>query len=284
LTFARTAGLLVVVLAVALALWPEAVGLDRAVAPTAALVFLALGFWATGALPFHLTGLGLFVLAMVFRIAPPAVVFAGFASAALWLVFGGLVIGAAVQTTGLGRRLARLLVGHLSGSYRRIVYGTVGLGTALAFLVPAAMGRVMILMPIFAALAGELGFGRGRPGRTGILLAVAFGTILPAFAILPANLPNMVLLGVAETLYGVSPSYGAYLLLHFPVLGLLYGLLLAELICRLFPDRASERSGVAPEPLPPWSWAERRLLAVLVIALALWRPIRCTASRRAGSR
>ena len=36
-----------------------------------------------------------------------------------------------------------------------------------------------------------------------------------------------VLLGVAETLYGVSPSYGGYLLLHFPVLGLLYGLLLA---------------------------------------------------------
>jgi di/tricarboxylate transporter len=115
------------------------------------------------------------------------VIFAGFGSSALWLVFGGLVIGTAVQTTGLGRRLARLLVGHLGGSYRRIVYGTVGLGAALAFLVPAAMGRIMILMPIFAALTGELGFGRGRRGRTGILLAVAFGTILPAFAILPAG-------------------------------------------------------------------------------------------------
>jgi di/tricarboxylate transporter len=269
-TFARTAGLLVVVLSLSLALWPEAVGLEPAMAPTAALVLAALGFWATGALPFHLTALGLFVVATVFGIARPAVIFAGFASTALWLVFGGLVIGTAVQTTGLGRRLARLLVGRLGGSYRRIIYRTVGLGVALAFMVPAAMGRIMILVPIFVALTGELGFGRGQPGRTGVLLAASFGTILPAFAILPANLPNMVLLGVAETLYGVSPSYAAYLLLHFPVLGLLYALLLAELICRLFPDRPTDRGRTPREPLPPWSAAERRLLMILILALALW--------------
>ncbi len=244
-------------------------------ARTAALVLLALGCWATGALPFHVTGIGLFVLATVLGIAPPRVIFAGFTSSALWLVFGGLVIGAAVQTTGLGQRLARLLVGHLGGSYRRIVYGTVALGGGLAFLVPAAMGRIMVLVPIFVALTGELGFVPGRRGRTGILLAVAFGTILPAFAVLPANLPNMVLLGVAETLYGVSISYGAYLLLHFPVLGLAYGLLLAELVCRLFPDlvddRLPDQNGRAKHDAPPpWSPAERRLLGILVLALLLW--------------
>jgi anion transporter len=250
-------------------LWPETVGLAPALGPAAALVLLALGLWATGALPFHVTTLLLFVLAIVLEIAPPRVIFAGFASTALWLVFGGLVIGAAVQTTGLGRRLARLLVGRLDGSYRRIVYGTVALGVGLAFLVPAAMGRIMILVPIFVSLAGELGFERGSPGRTGMLLAVSFGTILPAFAILPANLPNVILLGVAETLYGVSPSYAAYLLLHFPILGVLYALLLAELICRLFPDRPRDRETTL-ETLPPWSAAERRLLGIMVVALLLW--------------
>lgn len=267
--FAPAAGATVAALASALYLWPGAIGLPPQLAAPAALVLLALGFWATGALPFHLTSLLLFVLATVFQVAPPRVIFAGFASTALWLVFGGLVIGAAVQVTGLGRRLARLLVGHLEGSYRRIVYGTIALGTGLAFLVPAAMGRIMILVPIFVALAAELGFERGSRGRTGILLAVSFGTILPAFAILPANLPNMVLLGVAETLYDVSPSYAAYLLLHFPVLGLLYALLLTELICRLFPDRPRGRAAPT-EASPPWSAAERRLMGVLVVALVLW--------------
>lgn len=270
MTFSRAAGAVVAALALALYGWPGVVGLEPALAPAAAVVLLAIGLWATGALPFHLTSLGLFVLVTVLEIAPPAVIFAGFASTALWLVFGGLVIGAAIQSTGLGRRLARLVVGHLHGSYRRVIYSTVALGTGLAFLVPASMGRIVILIPIFVALADELGFARGRRGRTGILLAVAFGTVLPAMAILPANLPNMVLLGVAETLYGIRISYGAYLVLHFPVLGLLYALLLAELICRLFPDRAPDRRAVAPAAGPPWSAGERRLLAILIGALALW--------------
>jgi anion transporter len=269
-TFARAAGALVAALALALILWPGAIGLAPEQGPVAGLILLAIGFWATGALPFHLTALALLLLATVLELAPPRVIFAGFASSALWLIFGGLVIGNAVQATGLGRRLARLLVGLLGGSYRRIIYGTVGLGVALAFLVPAAMGRIMILVPIFVALTGELGLARGQPARTGVLLAAGFGTILPAFAILPANLPNMVLLGVAETLYGVSPSYGAWLLLHFPVLGLLHALLLAELICRLFPGRVGERRAVPGDPLPPWSAAERRLLATLLLALGLW--------------
>ncbi len=270
MTFARAAGALIVALALAIFLSPGAIGLAESQGPVAGLILLAIGFWATGALPFHLTALALLLLATVLELAPPRVIFAGFASSALWLIFGGLVIGNAVQATGLGRRLARLLVGLLGGSYRRIVYGTVGLGVALAFLVPAAMGRIMILVPIFVALTGELGLGRGQPARTGVLLAAAFGTILPAFAILPANLPNMVLLGVAETLYGVSPSYGSWLLLHFPVLGLLHALLLAELICRLFPGTVGARSAAPRDPLPPWRAAEIRLLAILLLALALW--------------
>jgi anion transporter len=268
-SLARGAAGAIAALALALYLWPQAVGLAPALAPTAALVLLALGFWATGALPFHLSALLLFVIATVLGIAPPRVVFAGFASSALWLVFGGLVIGAAVQTTGLGRRLARLLVRHLHGSYRRIVYGTVALGIGLGFLVPAAMGRIMIMVPIFVALVRELGLGRGSRGRTGILLAVSFGTILPSFGILPANLPNMVLLGVGETLYDVRLTYTAFLLLHLPIIGLLYALLLAELICRLFPDQTPARAMTA-EALPPWSSAEHRLLAILVLALILW--------------
>jgi di/tricarboxylate transporter len=266
----RALGALVAVLAASLALWPAMIGLTPDQAPAAALILLAIGWWATGALPFHLTSLTLFLLATVLEVAPPRVVFAGFASSALWLVFGGLVIGNAVQATGLGRRLARGLVGGLHGSYRAIVYGTVALGVALAFLVPAALGRIMILLPVFAALADELGFSRERTGRTGLLLAISFGTILPTFSILPANLPNMVLLGVSETLYGVSPSYASWLLVHFPVLGLLYAMVLAELICRLFPDRPERRGAAVAATLPPWSAAEMRLLAILVLALVLW--------------
>jgi hypothetical protein len=48
----RVAGGGVAALALALYLWPEVIGIAPALAPAAALVLFALGFWATGTLPF----------------------------------------------------------------------------------------------------------------------------------------------------------------------------------------------------------------------------------------
>jgi len=79
-----------------------------------------------------------------------------------------------------------------------------------------------------------------------------------------------VLLGTAETLYGTTISYGAYLLLHFPVLGLLKAGLIAELLCRLFPGTAERRQVAGEQAASRWTAAERRLLGIMVAALLLW--------------
>lgn len=273
MTVARILAIAVVLVAVTVGATPAALGIDPAIAAPAAVVILAIGLWATAALEAHITALIVFVVVTWFEIAPPEVIFSGFAAAALWLVFGGLVVAAAIETTGLGARSARIIARRLGGSYRRMVYGTVFVCLGFSFLVPAAMGRVVILLPIFHALARHAGFADGSRGSYGILLAVTLGTFLPALAILPANLPNMVLLGAMETLYGVTVSYVTYLVMHFPVLGLLKSLLIAEVLVRMFRDRPAGTGGTVPsdEAAPPaWSAAERRLAAILALALLLW--------------
>jgi di/tricarboxylate transporter len=251
-------------------LWfaPGLAGLPAELGPIAGLATLCLSLFAGGAVPEYLTALILFAVATVFGLAPPEIVFAGFTSTALWLVFGGLVIGAAAQRTGLGRRLARMIASRLQGSYRRVVYGVVLLSLGFAFLLPSTMGRVVILVPIVAALAEAYGFRPGRAGHTGLIIAAVFGTFFPPLAILPANLPNMVLLGAMETLYGLSVSYGYYLLLHFPVLGALKAVLIAECVVRMLPDEPASEPLV--ETMGPWIAPERRLLAILLLALAAW--------------
>jgi di/tricarboxylate transporter len=57
-----------------------------------------------------------FLLATLLSIAPPSVVFSGFQSSAFWLVFGGLVIGVALDSTGLGARIATRVAGQLDGT------------------------------------------------------------------------------------------------------------------------------------------------------------------------
>ena len=65
----------------------EAPELVRAVA----LVIFAIGYWATGRMPEHVVALVFFLAAMLLSVAPPQVIFAGFAAPAFWLVVGGLI-------------------------------------------------------------------------------------------------------------------------------------------------------------------------------------------------
>ncbi len=128
----------------------------------AGLAVITLGLLATARIPEFLTALLFFFVAMLFSVAPASIVFSGFQSTALWLVFGGLVMGVAITTTGLGRRITAKLAGHLQGSYLKLIAGMTLVGVAFAFIMPSAMGRAMLLTPIAIAIADLLVFDRAR--------------------------------------------------------------------------------------------------------------------------
>lgn len=251
-----------------LLLAPAPPEVPAAVMRAAGVMVVAIGLWSSGAIPEYLTAILFFFLAVVLAVAPPAEVFAGFHSTAVWLVFGGLVIGFSVQQSGLGNRAVDLVLLHLPRGYLRLTGAVALIGLLLAFLVPSAMGRVMLLTPIVVALAERLGYAPGSKGRTGLVFAAGLGTTLPAFGILPSNVPNMALIGAAESIYGTSFRYGDYFLLNFPALGLC-GLVATTLLITLFFGEAPSRAAAAREPRS-WSRDERVLLAVLLVTVAIW--------------
>lgn len=252
----------------ALAFTPAPEGLPAGMLPTAGVVVLCISLWATAAVPEYLTAVIFCFLAVTLVGAAPEVVFAGFYSTAGWLVFGGLIIAAAVQSTGLGARIATAAVAYSGSSYRGFLWRIVLTAALMGFLVPSNMSRVLVMLPIFLSMGERLGFGPGSKGRTGITLAVAAGSIYPSFGILTAAVPNVVLLGAAESLHGIHITYGEYFLLHFPVISVVNLLALPFLIAALFP--ADLRPAQAPAGGAPWTTAERNLLLILVAALALW--------------
>lgn len=252
----------------ALMLLPAPWGLPEPLLRSAGLVTFAVGFWATAAIPEVLTAIAFFLIAMLFAVAPPEVVFSGFASTALWLVFGGLFIGAAVQRTGLGESLAQMLVRRIGRSYLTVLTGLALGCIGLSFLMPSVMGRVLLLVPIVVALAERLGYADGSRGRAGIVMVTLLATYMPSCAILPSNVPNMVLVGAAETNYGLTLTYGRYFLLHFPVMGAVRTVLIVAVAWILFrePPRPVALEGDAAG----MSGGARRLLLMLLIALAFW--------------
>jgi di/tricarboxylate transporter len=137
---------------------------------------VAIVLWATNALPEYLTALLFFAALTLFRSAPASVVFAGFESAAFWLVLSGFVLGAAIKKVGLADRIANSLSALLTRSWLAMVFGVVCLTYALAFVMPSNMGRITLLMPIIMALADRTGLGEGSRGRIALALAVGLGT------------------------------------------------------------------------------------------------------------
>ncbi|WP_353570688.1 SLC13 family permease [Candidatus Albibeggiatoa sp. nov. BB20] len=234
------------------------------------LVIITITLLATSFIPEYLTSLLFFLLAMLFHIAPDYIIFAGFQSTALWLVFGGLVVGVAVMSTGLGQRVANKLAIHLEGSYAQLITGVTLVGVMFAFIMPSAMGRVVLLIPIMLALAHHFGFQAGSNGRIGLVLAALLGSSMPAFFILPANVPNMILAGMAESQLGVHILFGEYLLLHFPILGVTKIGLTIFIILWLYPDQPVVTNTEEKPPSNPLSKSEKKLAITLAILLLLW--------------
>lgn len=254
--------------AVALLVFPTPEGFDGRAMRGAALTVFAIGLYATRIIPEFLTAFAYFLAAMLFAVAPASVVFSGFQSTAFWLVFSGLIIGVGVRRSGLADHLTRGIIGRFTKSYATLVTGVVVLAVTMAFLLPSTMSRVVIMAPIIAALADRVGFGEGSNGRAGLILTMALGTWMPAAGILPSHVPNLVMVGAAETLYDVSFTYGTYFFLHFPVLGVLKSACIVLLVLVMFPDKLqSMTEETAPTPLSPEA---RKMVIILVVTLTLW--------------
>ncbi|HEY4134788.1 MAG TPA: SLC13 family permease [Alphaproteobacteria bacterium] len=236
----------------------------------AIIVGFAIASWTLGLLAEPLTTLLFFLLVILFGVATPEVAFSGFLSPAWWLLLGGSIIAAAVETTGLGQYLANKLFGSRNLTYSQAVVAVALGAIVLTFLMPSAMSRTLLLLPIVRAFAEDLGLTSDRPGYSGLILTAAASTYLPSTAVLPANIPNTILLGSADALYGVKMTYGPYLLLHFPVLGILKTVVLVWLVCWMFPEREPLVRRHSPDAVRPLSPEARRLALLLALSLVLF--------------
>lgn len=240
---------------------------------TACLILIAIILFATSALPEHVTALLLMCGAMLLNLAPAKVVFSGFYSTACWLIFTGLIIGIAIHKTGLALRVAKVFSERITQHYWRLISTTVIISTLVGFLMPSSIGRAVLLVPMAMALAERCGFAKTDNGFIGIALAAAFGCHVPTFSVLPANVPNMVFIGAAETIYNWTPTYAYYLLLHFPVLGFLKMGVIIALILWLYPDHANKPADSQKEKkagAKPLSKDEIKLITILLLTLGFW--------------
>jgi len=260
--------LLAVMLAAGIALTPAPQGVAQKAMVALGLISMTVVLWATLAIPPPLAAAIFIGLVIVTGAAAPASAISGFLSSSLWLVFGGLMIGAAAERTGFGRFIARRFLGRFRSSFSALVLGVIAGSTLLTFLVPSNIGRLAITIPVVLALADDAGYRLGSNGHVGLVLIAVVGNFAVGQGVLPGNLLNMMIIGAGETLYGLDVSYMHYLLLCAPVLGLAKGLLVWRLLVWMYP---------APAPRPNGEMRDdrlgleaKRVGVILAAAILLW--------------
>ena len=243
---------------------------DAPLARTAALAAVSITLFAARVLPETVTAILTFLAFLASGLVSEEVIFAGFSSGGFWLVVAGLIMGAAITATGLGRQIALRLFARAGASYGRAVTLLALSGVALGVLVPSAVPRVVVLLPIAVALAEAMGYRAGSRQAAGLAITAACATLMPTYAFLTANLPVIVEAGMIEATYGVTLSYGSYFVQQWPI-NLIRLIVLLLLMWRFAGAVAGPEAGEAAIDAPaPFDAPQRRLLGLLGIAILFW--------------
>lgn len=164
--------------AVAALFWSGAVGaaLSPAARSSLAVASVAVGLWASELLALPVTAILAVVLLSVTGAAPkPEQALAGFAAPVLFFLLGSAALGIAAEHTGLADRLAAWLLTRARGSGRRLLLDLLLTLPAQALIVPSAMSRNAVLVPVYERVLLRV----GRPPRLGMAVMLGLGVLGP---------------------------------------------------------------------------------------------------------
>ena len=204
---------------------------------------------------------------------------AGFINPTVWLIFGAFVFAMGYQQTGLGRRIALLLVKRLGARTLGLGYAIALSDLALAPFTPSNTARSAgIIFPVIASIPPLYGSGRGDTSRRigGYLMWVAFAaTCVTSSMFVTALAPNVLAIELVRKGTGLDISWTSWFVGFLPVGALLLALL-PWLVYRIYPPEI--RTSVE---VPRWAAHELAALgrvtanewimcALVLTALALW--------------
>lgn len=188
----------------------------------AGVMTCAVWWWMTEALPLPVTGLLASCLAIVLKVAPAKKVMAPYADPVIFLFIGSFWIAASMSRHGLDRRLAvRLLsLKAINATPRRFVLGTGALAAFISLWVSNTATTAMLL-PILLGMLGSLpAAARCARLECRLLLMLTFAASVGGLGTPVGTPPNMIGIGMLESLAGMKISFASWCAMAMPVAAL----------------------------------------------------------------
>ena len=211
--------------------------------------------------------------------APIKWALSGFSNTTVWLIFGAFMIALGYSKTGLGRRIALILVKRLGGRTLGLGYALTATDLILAPFTPSNTARSAgTIFPVLSSIPPLYG---SRPDETArkigsyIMWTAFAATTVTSSMFATAMAPNLLAVELVKKTVGIEISWTQWFIGFLPV-GVLLILSLPLVIYKLYPPQIK-----ISKEVPAWAAEElnkkgklslkEMIMAALVgLALSLW--------------
>ncbi|KXI29663.1 SLC13 family permease, partial [Paraglaciecola hydrolytica] len=254
---------------------------------TAAMGIWMAIWWATEAVPVAATALLPLALFAPLDILDIKSASAPYANPTIYLFLGGFILAAALQKSGLHRRIAYFILGYANTGAKSIIWGFMLVSAVLSMWMTNT-STTMMLLPIALSIISTL--NKGEQTMSGqetkhfnlaLLLGIAYAATIGGMVTLVGTPPNAFLAGFMNDTYGLQIGFAQWMLVGLPLAVVMLPLCFWVLTKVVFPvnfrtpQEAKKRLLEQQKQLGSASKAEKRVGSIFLLVALAWmtRPL-----------
>jgi sodium-dependent dicarboxylate transporter 2/3/5 len=227
-------------------------------AVTIGIVALLVALWTNEALPLGVVSMLPILLFPVFGILSTAEVTVNYSKSIIFLFLGGFMLALAIEKTALHRYFSAKLLSFFPKTATGIIYA-LAITSALLSSILSNTTITLMLMPVALFLSENVRL------KVRFLLATAYGASIGGILTPIGTPPNLILMGFLEDHHLPMMTFGGWILMMLPVVGLML-LVMPYLLSR---GVARESVSDVDQKVPVLTGEQKRLFRIIGLLAAV---------------
>lgn len=227
-------------------------------AVTIGIVALLVALWTNEALPLGVVSMLPILLFPVFGILSTSDVTANYSKSIIFLFLGGFMLAIAIEKTALHKYFSAKLLSFFPQTPTGIIYA-LAVTSALLSSILSNTTITLMLMPVALFLSENVRL------KVRFLLATAYGASIGGILTPIGTPPNLILMGFLEDHHLPMMTFGGWMLMMLPVVGLML-LIMPYLLSR---GVAGESVSDVDQKIPELTGEQKRLYRIIALLAAV---------------
>jgi solute carrier family 13 (sodium-dependent dicarboxylate transporter), member 2/3/5 len=242
---------------------------------TFSIFILGILLWFTNIIPPAVTGMAIIFLLSIFNILSFEQATIGLGEEIIWLIIAVLIMGVAVEKTGLEKKLSYKILSLSKGSVKLTILSLIVVAFILTFIMPNAVGRLTVLVTISSGIIQLMKEQGGENISKSIMLTVTNAPYITNICLMTGASGSIYAVGLFESVLGYQWSYLHWMIIMTPI-SMVVLLSLWGFIIWLFPSDVKVIKGGQSyfenelKKLGTLSQPEKKLILLYIFLILLW--------------